>query len=437
MKRILYLECNFGISGDMFVGAMLDLGVDEDAVKKTIEKLGLTGFELNITFPKISGIKVCDFDVVVDKEHENHDHDMEYLFGHITGINNKSQEENTITKEVENENKQREIKTEKQHGIGTRHVKMSDIRGLFERVDIDEKVKNRALDIFTVLAEAEAEAHGVDVEDVHFHEVGALDSIVDIVAAAVCIEEIGADEVIVSPLAEGTGTIRTRHGILPVPVPAVLAIAKKHELVFSNNNLNGEFVTPTGAAIAASIRTGKKLPKNYRIVKSGLGGGKRKYEPQSMLRAMIIEEINSASDEIIKLETDIDDTTPEALGYAMDKLYEVGAKEVHFVPVYMKKNRPGVTLVVITDDEHLPDIERCIFEETTTIGIRKQRMERSVLDREEVLAETEYGDVKVKRVTLPDGSKRDYPEYDDLKRISMEKGVPLVEVRAQVMKNVQ
>ena len=260
------------------------------------------------------------------------------------------------------------------------------------------------------------------MEEVHFPEVGAVDSIVDIAAVAVCLDDLGIEEVIVPVLNEGSGYIRCQHGMIPVPVPAVAAIVQEYGLTLHMTGIEGELVTPTGAAIAAAVRTSSRLPEQFIIQKIGIGAGKRQYERPSLLRAMLIEpqgqeEDYDQEDCIYKLETNIDDCTGEALGYVMQRLLDAGARDVHYIPVFMKKNRPAYQLNVICMREDVEKLEEIIFKETTTIGIRRQRMERSVLKRELKEVETSLGTARVKVCSLPSGN-RIYPEYDSVVQLS-------------------
>ena len=397
MSKKLYLECYSGISGDMTVASLLDLGADEEVLNKALHSLGVDGFETKISRVLKSGLDACDFDVILDKKHENHDHDMAYLHG------------NSHTHNHENHS----------HHHDHEHRGLLDIIQIIDNADITENAKNIAKKIFNILGEAEAKAHGVSKEKVHFHEVGAVDSIVDIVAVAVCLDNLNIEEVVVPVLYEGRGFVRCQHGIIPVPVPAVSFIAANNNLTLHITDSEGEFVTPTGAAIVAAIKTSDKLPKKFSIKKIGIGAGKRQYESPSILRAMIIEEEKNNNNEwveedsIYKLESNIDDCTGEALGYVMDCLIEAGARDVHYTPVYMKKNRPAFQLNVICDEDDIAKMEEIIFEGTTTIGIRRQRMERSILKRDIKIIETSLGEVKVKVCNLK-GYKRVYPEYNSV-----------------------
>ena len=305
----LYLECTSGISGDMAVGALLDLGADRGKLEEVLATVPAGGFSVKITTVSRSGIEACDFAVLLDPEHENHDHDMEYLYGpephHGPGPG-------------------------PHHGPGPHddpwgppppygmygpgwdphcppygpgpehhheHRNLSDVYAVIDGTQMSDGARETAKEIFRIVAEAESEVHGLPIEEVHFHEVGAVDSIVDIIAFAVCWDDLRQketiDEVIVPVLYEGTGTVRCQHGVLPVPVPAVAAIARRKGLRLHLLPDRGEFVTPTGAAIAAALQTSDRLPEEFTIRKTGLGAGKRTYPCRTgMLRAMLIEDVS-------------------------------------------------------------------------------------------------------------------------------------------------
>ena len=403
VNRTLYLECYSGISGDMMAAALLDLGADQQALKDALESLPLEGFQIEIGRVKKSGLDACDFAVILDSAHENHDHDMEYLHGHGT-VHSHS------------------------HKGSHEHRGMKEILHIIDNGAMTREAKAIAKRIFGILAQAEAKAHGVPLEEVHFHEVGAVDSIVDIISVAVCLDNLGITECIVPVLYEGCGTIRCQHGILPVPVPAVANIASEHNLDLCITESKGEFVTPTGAAIVAAIRTAKELPETFSLRKIGIGAGKREYDRPGILRAMLIEgQASYGRDCIWKLETNMDDCTGEALGYVMDRLFEAGARDVSYTPVYMKKNRPAYQLNVICTEENVKKMEQIIFEETTTIGIRRQQMERSVLARSMETVRTCLGDAQVKVCAL--GSQiRKYPEYQSVVRLCKEHDLSLIHI---------
>ncbi len=433
MGKTLYLECYSGISGDMTVGALLDLGADQRLLEEQLRSLPVSGFEIEIGRVKKSGLDACDFRVILDREHENHDHDNEYLYGHV---------HEGHMHESHAEEEHRHIHEHAHEGHSHAHTHdhihrgLPEIREIILRSGITERAKKTALAIFQVLAEAEAKAHGTAVEEVHFHEVGAVDSIVDIVAAAVCLDNLAVDEVIVPELYEGRGTVRCQHGIIPVPVPAVVHIAGEHGIALHMTDTEAELVTPTGAAIVAAVRTADRLPKRYKILRTGMGAGKRDYGRTSVLRGMLIEpDTEEAADFVYKLESNIDDCTGEALGYVMDRLFEAGARDVNYIPVYMKKNRPAYQLNVICSEEAVPRMEEIIFRETTTIGIRRVRMERTVMRREVRTLTTSLGEAKVKICSSgSDDIIRVYPEYESAADISREKKLPYQEVWRQIQK---
>lgn len=426
-KQKLYLECYAGISGDMTVAALLDLGADQDVLNETLNSLSISGqFQTKISRVSKSGLDACDFDVVLERE--NHDHDMHYLHGH------DHHHEHTHDHDHHHEHT---------HGHGHdhhhEHRGLIEIQGIIRCSRMTERAKELAEKIFDILANAEAKAHGKPKTEVHFHEVGAVDSIVDIAAVAICLDNLGIEDVIIPTLYEGSGTVRCQHGVLPIPVPAVANIVNAENLTLRITETEGEFVTPTGAAIAAAIRTEEKLPENFRILKTGIGAGKRNYERPSILRAMLIEELANQDvekDEIIKLESNIDDCTGEALGYTMEKLMEAGARDVHYFPVFMKKNRPGYQLNVICKENQISQLQKIIFEETTSIGIRIQRMERSVLPRRIETRDTSMGEVQIKICSLPTG-ERIYPEHDSIARICKESGESWQEVYRKIIEECQ
>ena len=430
MKNKLYLECTSGISGDMAVAALLDLGASREKLKKVLKSLPVKGFDIKISRVVKSGIDACDFDVVLDKEHENHDHDMGYLHGHEHGGYSHNEARHG---HEHREHSHEHGESHSHHGHHHHeHRGLNEIMTIIDHADMADRARSYAKKIFTILAEAEAKAHNVPADQVHFHEVGAVDSIVDILSVAVCVDDLDVEEVIIPRLCEGSGTIRCQHGILPVPVPAVSNIVSAHHLKLHITPVQGELVTPTGAAIAAAFITSEKLPEDFTVEKIGIGAGKRQYECPGILRAMLIREAeknteiqkfsDTESDIIIKLESNIDDCSGETLGYVMELLYEAGAREANYMPVFMKKNRPAWLLTVICKEDQVSGMERIIFKETTTIGIRRQKMERTVLKREKRTVVTPLGDVEVK-VCIFDGQEYIYPEYESVKKICRKTGV--------------
>ena len=411
MSKTLYLECYSGISGDMTVAALLDLGADREVLKESLKSLPVGGFRTEITRVKKSGLDACDFSVIL--EQDNHDHDMEYLHG----------SEKSYTGHHEHSH---EVNHEHHHGHTHSHEHPHEHRGMKEITEIIQKsemtarAKKLAMRVFDILAQAESKAHGVPVEEVHFHEVGAVDSIVDIAAIAICMDNLDISNVIVPVLYEGTGFIRCQHGQIPVPVPAVTHIAETHKLKLKITDIQGELVTPTGAAVVAAFRTSDRLPEDFTILKTGIGAGKRQYRCPGILRAMLIRETTDLQikDIIWKLETDMDDCGGEMMGHVMNLLMANGAREVHYTPIYTKKNRPAYTLTVICKESEREKLENLIFSETTTIGIRRVEMERTILQREIQKKDTPIGTAIVKACTLPDGNIRYYPEYENVAELA-------------------
>ena len=471
MEKSLYLEASSGIAGDMFVASLLDLGADRKVLEKALDSIPAKGFQVEISRVQKAGIDCCDFNVILDKEHENHDHDMAYLYGplpvaeaHLHGEEDHDHEHHCHCHDGEEDHDHEhhchchdgEEDHDHEHhchchdgeedhehhchchgGEGHHHDHdhhhhhehrhLADVEAVIDGTDMTEPARALAKKIFRIVAEAESKAHNLPIEEVHFHEVGAIDSIVDIIAAAVCFDDLGISDVIVPKLCEGTGSVRCQHGVLPVPVPATLNIVTAYHMPLEIMEAKGEYVTPTGAAIAAALCTSHSLPASFTVVKTGLGAGKRDYkERTNILRAILIDtgEGPGDKDEVVKLESDIDDASGEVLGYTMKRLMDAGALDVHYSPIYMKKNRPAWELTVICKEETKDVLEDIIFSETTTIGIREfTSVMRSILRREEKEVDTAYGKVKVKEVTIH-GEKRRYPEYESVKALAEEKGVP-------------
>lgn len=305
MKK-LYLECNAGISGDMLVAALLDLGADRAKLDEALQSIPAKGFTYNISRVSKACVDCCDFDVVLDAEHDNHDHDMSFLHGEAVAAQVHSHEhehchehhhdhehehehEHEHCHEHHHEHEHDHVHTPHEHHHHHEHRGLKEVIEIINSTQMSERARALALRIFDIIAEAEGKAHAVAKEDVHFHEVGAIDSIVDIVAIAVCFDSLGVDEVIVPELCEGRGTVRCQHGVLPVPVPATANIMQSFGLNVRLLPVQGEFVTPTGAAAAAALMTTDELPEQFKICAIGLGAGKRQYERPSILRALLIE----------------------------------------------------------------------------------------------------------------------------------------------------
>ena len=437
---ILYLECNSGISGDMTVAALLDLGADRQILLDALSSLPLTGYSIEIKDVYKSGIRACDFNVILD--HDNHDHDMDYLHGHAHSITDEH--DHTHSHNLSDEHGQihrhdHSMTVGDVHGHDTdesQHIhhhhhdarNLNDITKIIQTGQLSSWAKDLALKIFQILAEAEAAVHGKTLEEIHFHEVGAVDSIVDIVAVAVCIDNLSPSGIVISALTDGKGQIRCQHGLIPVPVPAVTAIAMQNDLTLNISDVEGELVTPTGAAIAAAVRTATTLPKEFRIRRIGFGAGKRDYAATGLLRAMLLQPLSKDThDTILSLETNVDDCSGEVLSYTMQLLLDAGALDAFCIPIYLKKNRPACLLKVLCNPEQRAEMESIIFRNTTTIGIRIQEMQRTKLPRKIFALETPWGMADVKCCTYGNDTYY-YPENDSVSRLAKQNGTGFTEM---------
>lgn len=385
MNTVLYLEGACGISGDMTVAALLDLGADRQKLDRALKSLSVKEFDYHISSKQSYGLIGCDFDVIL---HGHADHGHEH---------------------------------ERHHAHEHRHL--NDIYAIIEQAQMTDRAKELAKKIFLIVAQAESKAHGCSVGEVHFHEVGAVDSIVDIISAAVLIDDLNITDCIVTGLTEGSGFVTCQHGDLPVPVPAVLNIAEKYAIPLRSSEVQGEMVTPTGIAIAAALRTRPSLPKQYTIIKTGTGLGKRDFGRANLLRAMLIEEKQN-DDQIYIVECNIDDATGEELGFTMEKLMAAGARDVHFIPCFMKKNRPAYILRIITRIKELQEIEKTVFRYTSTIGLRKYPVDRTCMSRVMMTVSLPQAEIAVKKCVLED-IVRYYPEYESVRAAAEKSGTPL------------
>jgi len=415
MERILYLDCFAGISGDMSIAALIDLGLDSDAVISEIRKLGLSGYKIEVK--KINRFSISGTDVKVtlndsfECQHQ-HEHEHEHEHGHL-------------------------------HTHGDRERSLADVSHIIKASGISEKAKRISLEIFTEIAKAEAAVHGKKIEEVHFHEVGAVDSIVDIVGVSVCIDMLNIDHIYCSPVHEGQGFVNCQHGRLPVPVPAVIKMLGGSGISIITEDIEAELVTPTGFGIVKTLSEDcGKMPKllvegvGYGFGKTETGrlnalrvilGNREASEQVQTVQQFTLNETEIKQDEVSLLETNIDDTTGETLGYTMGRLMEAGALDVFFTPIFMKKNRPATILSVICSSGDIEKLSFLILKETSTIGIRVSNIKRITLSREIRTVQTELGAVRVKSVVVA-GLERIQPEYEDCAKIAKEKNLSLNEV---------
>lgn len=407
--RIAYLDCFSGISGDMFLGALVDAGVPPAIFENAVAALSI-GARLEISRVNRSGISATKVDVVINDQKDRPfemapAHADDHLHYHTIG------------------------KHDKEHGRS-----LLAIRKTIASTALSESVKAMAIGIFEKLGAAEAKVHNVPVGKIHFHEVGAADALVDIVCAAVGAEALGADGFVSSPLNVGGGTITCAHGTFPVPAPATVELLKGAPVYSSG--IQAELVTPTGAAIIATLAKRFAPFPSMKLEKTGYGAGTRDLAGHAnVLRITLGEAVakHSASESartvqeeaITVLEANLDDLSPQVIGYVMSRLLEAGALDVFSTPVQMKKNRPGVLLTVLAKPDAADDLANIIFGETTTLGVRRREEQRQVLAREWETVSTRFGDVRIKFASL-NGSVSHYsPEYEDCRRIAAEQRVPL------------
>ncbi|MBK9165682.1 MAG: nickel pincer cofactor biosynthesis protein LarC [Acidobacteria bacterium] len=377
--RTLYFDCFAGASGNMILGALFDLGLDRDEFERRLSGLRIEGFALKPETVDRSGISSCHVNVIVP-EVESHRH-----LHHIEKIINEA--------------------------------------------ELSDGVKERAIKIFTLLAEAEARVHGTDVTKVHFHEVGALDAIVDIVGACIGIEMLGVEQFASSKLHVGSGFVTMAHGMFPVPPPAVAELLKGKPIYATE--IEGELITPTGAAIIAAVCESFGTIPEMSVEATGYGAGTREYKDfPNVLRLMVGEAAEFGKkpakdhDDLVLMETNVDDSTPQVVGFVMERAFELGALDCWFTPVQMKKNRPGVVISVLSSPENRDALLAMLFSETTTIGIRTLQVARVSLERRFETVSTQFGECRIK-IAMRDGRVVNaMPEYEDVRRLALEKDVP-------------
>jgi pyridinium-3,5-bisthiocarboxylic acid mononucleotide nickel chelatase len=418
--KTLYFDCFSGISGDMTIGALLDLGVGLDYLKAELGKLPVEGYDIQASRVVRANLSAMKFDVLVngkkvDQEHEPHDHGHHH--DHDEGDHSHPRDDH--------------------HSDHHHHHKASEILGMIRQSTLNANTKRIAENIFMKLAISEGKVHHISPEDVEFHEVGAVDSIVDTVGSAIGFDALGVDRFACSPINVGSGFIHCQHGIYPVPAPATADLLR-NATIYSKFAAT-ELVTPTGAAILAAV-VGEFGPmRGVSIEQIGYGAGTKQFQDfPNCLRLMVCSDRKEearlheppAVDTIVVIEANIDDMTPQNLGFVTERLLEAGALDVCAIPALMKKGRAGHLLQVLTPPNRREVIERLIFRETTTIGLRHYAAARSVLEREIVEVETIHGKVRVKVSKLDGEVTNVAPEYEDCARIAREKNVPLKEVQS-------
>jgi len=385
--RLAYGDLIGGISGDMLVAALLDLGLPLGKLKAELKKIPTLKFALKTSKKSVHSVRATRFQVICPRQEAP----RSWL----------------------------------------------QIRRLIERSKLNSNIKSTSIDIFTQLAQAEAKIHGVAVDQVHFHEVGATDSIVDIVAAAIGITELRIEELHFSRIPLGRGITRSQHGPLPAPGPATMELLKG--LPSFGIDVESETVTPTGAAILRTLGSSFGDQPNMTIDKIGYGTGQKEFatRPNLFRLALGANAVNLQHEEMLIIETNIDDMNPQHFDHVMERLFSAGAREVFLAPIQMKKNRPATLLTAICEPSRRDRVAAIILQETTSIGLRYYPVNRILLRRESKTVKTRYGEVKIKIVTQPDGTERAMPEYDDLKRIAVARHATLKTIHDEVMRQLK
>lgn len=423
--RVLYFDCFCGISGDMTLGALIDCGVDVEEFKSELGKLNMDGYAIEVTRSLRNGISGTHVNVVLhqhtqdhDHHHEHHNHDEEYHDGHH---------------DVHMHHTHHESHNEGHGGVEHHHRNLIDIEHIIDESGLNQRVKSVSKLIFRNLAVAEAKIHGKSVEDVHFHEVGAVDSIVDIVGTAICIDMLKIDRFVSSPVNTGMGFVECQHGIIPVPGPAALELLKGVPVY--SMDIDTELVTPTGAAIISTLCESFGPIPAMTVQNTGYGVGSKQLEIPNLLR-VIMGEDKKKNHDVYMIECNIDDMNGEFYDHTMKRLFDEGALDVFMTNILMKKNRPAVKLSVIAKVEDVDKLSGVIFSETSTIGIRKYAVERETLNREVIEVDTRFGAVKVKAAYRQGKAVNYAPEYEDVRRIAEQTGAALKEIYAEAIKNI-
>ncbi len=388
--KIAYFDCFSGISGDMTVGALLDAGLEIETLEKELKKLGLSGYQLEVNKVVKKGISATQFKVKIKEE-----------------------------------------------GVERR---FKDILTIFEKSKLDEEIKKETKKIFFNIAQAESKIHQKDIDKIHFHEIGGLDSIIDVTAAVIGIKTLGIEEIHSSALPVGKGFVKCAHGVIPVPAPATLELLKN--IPTYSGGIESEMITPTGAAIIGTLAKSFGERPLMKIERIGYGAGEKEFTIPNLLRVSIGEKIlkdenlkdGYVSDEAVLIETNIDDMNPEFYDYIMDKLFSQGALDVFLTPIQMKKNRPAHMLSIIVYEQNLKEILEVLFSEATTLGVRIREIKRLRLAQQNFIAETKYGKIRVKVGIFKREIKNIAPEYEDCKKMAKQHQVPLKEVYEEAKK---
>jgi len=414
--KILYYDCFAGISGDMNLGALLDLGVDKDYLIQELAKLSIADeFHIEVKKTQKMGITGTKVDVILTKDINTHVHDHKHNHEHSHSHGHNHNHDHTHHHE---------------------HRNLNSINAIIDNSQLNENVKRISKDIFNVVSKAEAKVHGKSIDEVHFHEVGAIDSIVDIIGAAICIDSLKVDRIIASTIELGGGFVKCAHGLIPIPAPATTEILK--DIPTHIGRVNFETTTPTGAAILKSIVDEFTDAMNFKIIRTGYGLGTKDFEIPNVLRVFLAESTEQKTDYIIKentiLEVNIDDMNPELFGFIEEKLFEKGALDVYRTPIVMKKGRIATKLSILVDDETESKIENILLQETSTLGIRKYKVKKKMLKRYIINICTKYGEVPVKLGMYKGEILKFKPEFEVCKRLAKDNNVLINDIYKEVNK---
>ena len=397
--KTLYFDCSSGISGNMTLGALIEILGDEDYLLEELKKLNVPGYHIEISKKVKNGITGTYIDVILEEHNHSHEHEHEHHH---------------------EENEEQHYHTHEHHH---EHRNLNDVNKIIDDSLLDDKVKKLAKNIFMRVAKAESKVHNKPLDQVHFHEVGAIDSIVDIVGTAILIDKINPDRIISSIVNDGYGFIECAHGIMSVPVPATSEIFANSEVKFRQIDVDTELVTPTGAAIIAELAEEFTTLPAMVTEKVGWGIGSKDLKLPNVLK-VYYGEIDKPNEDFVVIETNIDDCGGELFGYTQELLFKNGALDVFYTPIFMKKNRPAYRLTVACRRKDMYKLQNIIFRETTTIGMRYRFEYRTELEREIIEIDTKYGKIKAKKVNN-NGEIYIYPEYESIKEVAQKNNVPL------------
>lgn len=462
--KIIYFDCATGISGNMAIGALLEICDGEQYLRDELAKLGVPGYQLNVIKRDSHGIDGTYVEVLeantgipVDAIHDgnknvgssatlglhhghthSHHHELDSSPEHHShGHYHDHEHDHSLDNHCHNH----QDDNDNNHNHNHVHRTYADIKQIIEGSGITEAAKELSRSMFQKVAAAEAAVHGKPIDEVHFHEVGAIDSIVDIVSVAILMDYINPDRVISSVVSDGYGTIKCAHGVLSVPVPATSMMYKNEKIRFKQIEVPTELVTPTGAAIISTFAESYGLMPEMNLNKIGIGVGSRNIGGPNTLRVFLGEDVTAdgetQNDDIIVINSNIDDSSGEDLGYVLEKLMDAGALDVSYSPIFMKKNRPAYRLEVICRAETREKLSEIIFDETTTIGVRYYPVQREELTRVRTLVDTELGQIEAKQVSTESGHTYTYPEYESMKTIASELGISMKSVRTAFEKGLR